>query len=265
VHITVINTPVALPAALSPKDTYVAVDVLRNTSSILAALTGGQASQIYPARTVSDAMALKQRLEVDEQGDVFTAGEVNSLKPPELDMDNSPAALFKASKLAGKRLIMVSTNGTILLNDLMARGARQILIGSFPNLKALATLCHRLGQDVQICCSGSKGKVSLEDSGFAGALTEALQERVSVIQQGEGIEEALSIWHAAQRRIDRLFAQAPHAKELQHLGKYEDLAFVSSYHVDAVPMLSVETGCITVDTLGLTQSMLWQEDSKKKY
>ena len=95
----------------------VVFDVLRATTSMLTALASG-AERVYPVREISDALALRTRLPQS----ALLAGERHGLRiraamtgGTDFDFGNSPRE-FTADRVAGKSIIMTTTNGTRALH-----------------------------------------------------------------------------------------------------------------------------------------------------
>jgi 2-phosphosulfolactate phosphatase len=163
------------PQALAGVDCVV-FDVLRATSSMLAALAQG-APRIYPARTISDALALRRShpaalLAGERDGVRILAAQSGGV---DFDLGNSPRE-FTAESVAGREIIMTTTNGTRALQA--CRGARRILAGAFLNLGALG---RRLQTDrparVLVVCAGTFEEAAYEDALAAGALCELVWQQ----------------------------------------------------------------------------------------
>lgn len=153
-------------ANLSSSDLAVVVDVLRATSTITAAVAGGYRS-VLCAATIDQARALRATGRV-------LAGEQHCVTPGGFDQGNSPA---DAARPRGDELILATTNGapTILA---AAANAPCVLIGCLLNLAAVVREIHnRLDPScatIQLVCSGTNGRVALEDVYLAGRLSALL-------------------------------------------------------------------------------------------
>ena len=75
--------------------------------------------------------------------------------------------LFKNKKIA-----FTTTNGTQAIKT--AENAKEITIASFLNITAVANYLIQKEEDILIICAGRKGKISMEDSLFAGAIVEKM-------------------------------------------------------------------------------------------
>lgn len=162
-------------ASLSQRDlsqtVCVVFDVLRATTSMLTALANG-AQAIIPVAEISEALALRQKSPT-----VLLAGERNGLRirsdltgSIDFDLGNSPRD-FTAEKVAGKTIVMTTTNGTRALRA--CAGARMILVSAFLNMRAtIHWLKENEPQHLILVCSGTLEEPALEDVLAAGAMCE---------------------------------------------------------------------------------------------
>lgn len=230
--------PVSITQVDLSQQTIVAVDVLRATSTIVAACER-QVERVIPAETLDDALKLAQLFE-----NSVLAGEVDSIKPPAFSFDNTPAGLYLAEEISNQTVILRTSNGTRLLKKLQEQQAQQVVIASFINLHIVAQYLHSLDQDVFICCAGTAEEVSLEDIGFAGALIEALNALRPDRTLSDAAQIAISVWQDAQCDIDTLFSRSSHAQRLIKLGRSDDLDFIAKMRFDCLPVFWGSTGMI---------------------
>jgi len=156
------------PASLT-NTICVVFDVLRATSSMVTALSHGAVS-IQPARSISDAVRLKQL-----RADWLLAGERDGVRirsdatgGVDFDLGNSPRE-FTPAVVEGRSIVMTTTNGTRALQA--CHGASATLICSFLNLRATAEYVSNLArQSLLLICSGTGERVAYEDVLCAGAL-----------------------------------------------------------------------------------------------
>ncbi len=131
-HIDVVLHPAeiatVLPARNLSATTCVVFDVLRATSSMITALAHG-ATEIYPVRTIEEAMALKARM-----SGALLGGERNGDLIEGFDVGNSP--LEYTERVNGRRIVTTTTNGTIALRA--CDGAERVLVGAMLNIDAVA-------------------------------------------------------------------------------------------------------------------------------
>ncbi len=190
----------------------VVVDIFRATSTMVAALSHG-VTEILPFADLESCRAMQAH-------GYLIAGERNGLTAPGFELGNSPVA-FLEGNYVGKKLAMTTTNGTLAIEK--SKGAAQILIGAFPNLKATATYIQSQNLDVLIHCAGWKGRFNLEDSLYAGALVQALSG--SHAHQEDGALAMGSLFAQEGKNLATYLAQASHAKRLQNHGIEADIDY----------------------------------------
>lgn len=148
----------------------VVIDVLRATSTIVEALANG-AGAVYPAPSTEDALKLLSSL---GREDTLLCGERRWAKVEGFDLGNSPSE-FTAERVAGKRLVMSTTNGTEALTA--AAVADRVVVGSFLNLGGVARAVAGK-PSLAIICAGQENTFSLDDVVCAGTLL----NRVKAVQ-----------------------------------------------------------------------------------
>lgn len=197
--------------------TVVVIDVLRATSTIVEALANG-ATAIYPAPSTESALKLLSSL---GREDTLLCGERRWLKVEGYDLGNSPAE-YTPARVAGRRLVMSTTNGTRALTA--AAGAARVVVGSFLNLGAVARAVADASSLV-IICAGQEDTFSLDDVVCAGALLDRV-----IPAEGEGVtvnDAALAAISLAQRfESDPAFLlQTMAGRSLAENGFASDVAF----------------------------------------
>lgn len=154
----------------------VVFDVFRATSSMITALANGAAA-VIPVAEIPEALAAREKDRA-----VLLAGERNGLRIRAdqtggvgFDLGNSPRE-FTAEKVAGKTVVMTTTNGTRALKA--CEHARSVLAGSFLNLTATAEAVARCDPEMLlVVCAGTFEETAYEDALAAGALCDALWSR----------------------------------------------------------------------------------------
>ena len=186
--------PETLKAEFLADKTAVAIDVLRATSSLLAALANG-ATRVVPTLEVAEARALKAR---STAGTVVLGGERGGLLIEGFDVANTPQE-FSAEVVTGKTVVMTTTNGTRAI--LTALPAARLYVAALNNVTATArALAERCLGDVVLVASGTERFVSWEDTFCAGAIA----ERLTGARDGRGWRLtdsaiiALEAWRAAR-------------------------------------------------------------------
>jgi len=105
-------------------------DVLRASSTICSALYNG-AKEIIPTTNSEQAMNIYVGLDRESR---FVGGEQNLQKPSGFDAGNSPTEYTK-EKVAGKTIILTTTNGTPLFTK--AKSSKVRLIAAFVNFNTV--------------------------------------------------------------------------------------------------------------------------------
>jgi 2-phosphosulfolactate phosphatase len=146
----------------------VVLDVLFATSSIVAALAHG-AREVIP---MLDGDAARAEARLHPEGSYVLSGELDATTIAGF-AHPMPLALV-AQDLAGKALIYSTTNGTVALAR--AKDASRVYAGALLNGEAVVERVSRelAGETVLIACSGSVGRVNLEDLYGAGYLVSLL-------------------------------------------------------------------------------------------
>ncbi len=150
----------------------VVIDVLRATSTIATALYNG-AKEIIPVDSVERCIQLGKELEC------ITAGERDGQVAPGLQYGNSSFE-YPREFIGNKTLVLTTTNGTKLLHMALAKGATEIITGSFLNLSAVCDHLSSINKNVILGCAAWKDKPNLEDTLFAGAVVSQVKDHFSI-------------------------------------------------------------------------------------
>lgn len=201
-----------------PQDRIVVViDVLRATSVIVQALSQG-ASEIIPVATVEEAF---QMAKVFQRESILLGGERESKKIPGFDLGNSPKE-YVEEKVKGKKIILATTNGTKAFQ--LVPPEKEILVGSFFNIGAVAKRCLDLEKDILVFLSGNGGSFSLEDTLCAGMLIKRIiTEREGSFSLTDSSLCAQIIFQKYENHLLEAFKQSHHGRELILQGFEDDL------------------------------------------
>jgi 2-phosphosulfolactate phosphatase len=212
--------------------TIVVVDILRATSCMTTALAHG-IECITPFAQLNECLAMK------ENG-FLTAGERDGKKVDGFDLGNSPFE-YMDPELKGKKIAFTTTNGTQAIAK--SAGAKEIIIGSFLNISAVAEYLKNTSSDILIVCAGWKGKVNLEDTLFAGALVDKLKNVTQCACDAPLAAQRLYI--QAKYNMAAYLKDSSHVKRLANLNIQKDIGFcltVDQYKI--VPVL--EDGSLVI-------------------
>ena len=219
------NRP-ALFTALSPAllhlydvstSIVVIIDVLRATSTIATALFNG-AKYIIPVDSVAEC------IRIGKQVDGITAGERDGRIAEGLIHGNSPFE-YPRTFIKDKKLILTTTNGTKLLHMALEKKARAIITGSFSNLSAVCNFLKEQKKNIILGCAAWKDRVNLEDTLFAGAVIEHLQDNVEI--NCDSSMMALQIYRDAKRDLYGFMKEknASHYLRLKGYGLEKDIRY----------------------------------------
>jgi 2-phosphosulfolactate phosphatase len=163
-----------IPAGVQAADIagrpVIVVDLLRATSTIVAALANG-ARAVVPALASDEAIRIAQGL---ERGGVLLAGERGGERISGFALGNSPGEMTPEA-VGGKIVVMSTTNGTPAIRA--AEGGAPVLIGAATNFAATIERVRDLigdDGDVAILCAGRERGFALEDAYAAGRFAQAL-------------------------------------------------------------------------------------------
>ncbi len=144
--------------------TVVVFDVLRATTTIIAALAAG----VRSVRAFADLAEAKSAKVATPEA--ILCGELNALPVPGVDMGNSPGQF--TPEHAGRDVLLATTNGTKALNA--ARSAAALFAGALVNAKSAARTAASANRAVLLLGSGTNGEISMEDTIGAGAVCDHL-------------------------------------------------------------------------------------------
>lgn len=189
----------------------VIIDVFRATTTIVTAMENG-VNEVKTCLEVDQAIALKK-------DDFLVGGERNGVKVKGMDVDNSPLS-FLDKKYKNQKLAISTTNGTKAVD--MSLDAKEIIIGAFVNLSAVAHYIKQSNLDILLVCAGWKGKMSTEDFMYAGAIVSLLSDEVVLTDSSE---IALNYYEKNKECCQEKLNTCEHANRLKKLNKQRDMDF----------------------------------------
>jgi len=227
-NIKVCLSPSLFPIYCDRKSIVVVVDVLRATSAICTALDLGVQS-IRPVSTLEDALDFK------DKEDYVLAAERNGKIVRGFDLGNSPTEYSRQS-LEGKKMVLTTTNGTRAIN--IAKRDHPVVVGSFLNLAVLTNYLIEQDKNIIILCAGWKGDFCLEDTLFAGALTEKLVKNERFFFENDSTANSLMLYQKAKGNMFDFLKDSQHRKRLEHLGIENDIRYcLEQNKLNVVPIL----------------------------
>ncbi len=171
-------------------DIYIVIDVIRATTAITSIFDRG-AARVLVADTVEQAREVAQKV----PGRLL-CGERNVQPLPGFDYGNSPSQFARAN-LAGRELILTTTNGTRAFFACPEQSTR--LAGCFYNAHAVTsyalTCAHEQAGNIAIVCAAEHGYFALDDTVCAGYLALEIQRQYPAIESQESVIAATSLYH----------------------------------------------------------------------
>lgn len=206
----------------------VVVDIFRATSAMVTAFQHGAAS-IIPVSTIKEARAYKEK-------GFLAGGERNGEVVKGFEFGNSPFSYMHES-IRDREIALTTTNGTRAIN-IASKGADMVLIGSFLNLQALADHLETQGKDVIIFCAGWRDRFNMEDSLFAGALTNLLLTSGKFNSECDSANASSLVYRTGRKNLMSFLKTCSHRKRLAHLHLEKDVEYCLQRDItDVIPVL----------------------------
>jgi len=208
--------------------TVVIVDLLRATSVISTAFECG-VEMVIPVKTLEEAMLYKK------YNNHIVAAERNTMLIEGFDYGNSPFHYIDSDVL-GKNLVLTTTNGTKAIH--LAKD-HKVITASFLNIDAVTNYLVNDNNDIIILCSGWKGFFNLEDSIFAGALSEKLLLTNSFNANCDSLQASREIYSLAKSDIFGFLSKSSYRKRNMSDQVIKDTKFCLNPYIKSniVPML----------------------------
>ncbi|MGW8315396.1 MAG: 2-phosphosulfolactate phosphatase [Bacteroidales bacterium] len=186
--IEVCYSPALFPYYENRDAVVVVTDILRASSAIVTAFMNG-ADRIIPVGTLEEARALKEK-------GYLVAAERDGIVRDFADFGNSPFN-FTPERVRGREIVYSTTNGTQAIHQ--ASTGKQVLIGAWLNLTALALHIRKEKKDLLVLCAGWKNKFNLEDTLFAGALAQQVLQEEGFYTICDATLGAIDLYEAASQ------------------------------------------------------------------
>jgi len=187
------------------------------------------AKAIIPVAQVEDCLTYSGK-------GYLLAAERNGEVVEGYDFGNSPFS-YTAEKVAGKTVVLTTTNGTKALH--LARKASKIVIGSFLNLTALCNWLNTQENNVLLLCAGWKDQFNLEDTIFAGAVLHNIRTQFTDFDDAGVAAEDLYL--LAKDNLRAYIGKSAHSHRMLALNIEEDINFCLQVDIcTAIPVLEGE-------------------------
>ena len=190
------------------------VDILRATSVISTAFHYG-ISELIPVSSLEEA---KQY--INKEG-YIVAAERNAEPIEGIPLGNSPFQ-YMNDDVNNKRLVLTTTNGT---KSIKLASKHEVISASFVNQDAVYNFIMRSKKDVVVLCSGWKGLVNMEDSIFAGILSDKLLKTNEFKSQCDSVLASVAIKRDAGNDLFSYLEDSAHRNRLKHLNMEADTKF----------------------------------------
>ncbi len=215
----------------------VVIDVLRSSTTIIAALQNG-AREVIPVGSIESAVKISGSL----FGDVtLRGGERNGKMIQGFNLGNSPLE-YTESTVRGKSIIFCTTNGSVAM--VKSRYAKTMVIGAFVNLTEVVKCIKTLEADVLLLCAGrpaNAGAFSLEDVVCGGMIIQKLMQDKSIeVELTDSSTAALSLSKSFGKSILKMLKNTDHGKYLIDIGFLNDIKLCAG--IDTMPILPMLIG-----------------------
>ena len=224
--IEVCFSPISYPLFANNEAIVVVIDIFRATSAICTALHYG-VKGIIPVATIQEAK------EYQSKG-YLAAAERNGEIQEGFDMGNSPFS-YMNEELKGKQIALTTTNGTQAIAA--SKDAHKVVIGSFLNLTLLSTWLENQNRDIILLCSGWKNKFNLEDTLFAGAVSQRLLSSGKFENSCDTTRAATILYENAKQDLFEFLGNSSHRSRLEKLNLEKDIRYC--LETDKTPVIPV--------------------------
>ena len=207
-------------------DVYVVVDVLRFSTTVITALDNGFES-VYATPSLDKALPLSRAK------DIPLAAEVEGIKPPMANLDNSPLEILSIGRTyveSGRKELVIRSTAGALLTITLAKINVNTYIGSTINASALAKKLIGKGYGtINIVCAGYKAKeFAIEDFIGAGAIIHEIKKLCNDITLNEEGLAAYYLYKSVNSSLKEVFSQGKSGKIVLGTGHDHDIEIASN-------------------------------------
>jgi 2-phosphosulfolactate phosphatase len=214
VHVAL--SPAEFPELALGDGAAVVVDVLRATSTVVAACVAG-CRRVIPVADAEAARSRAARLAADR---ALLAGERAGEPIPGFDLGNSPLE-YTAERVRGRTIILTTTNGTRAM--LAAGTAAAAAVAALTNVEAAARWALGQARDLTVLCAGEAGAFSLEDAVCAGVLVARMRAAAPGLELSDAALAAVRLGEHYEARLGRLGEDSHWARHLAARGRAADV------------------------------------------
>lgn len=218
----------------SENDTVIVVDVFRASATMCTMLNNG-ATAIIPVSDSETAREFKSK-------GYLVGAERNTKKCDFADFGNSPFDYSK-ERVKGKSIVFTTTNGTRAID--VAKDCKELIIGSFPNISAVAERCIKNAERIVVLCAGWNNRINIEDTLFGGAFAEKLIEMTNVEFNSDAIKMSYKLWLKVKGNLNEFIQVSDHYKRLIDNGAVGDAEYcLTPNSISKVPIYNKIDGMI---------------------
>ncbi|HLW10919.1 MAG TPA: 2-phosphosulfolactate phosphatase, partial [Fermentimonas sp.] len=123
----------------------------------------------------------------------------------------------------GKSIVFTTTNGTRAID--VAKDCKELIIGSFPNISAVAERCIKSAERIVVLCAGWNNRINIEDTLFGGAFAEKLIEMTNVEFNSDAIKMSYKLWLKVKGNLNEFIQVSDHYKRLRDNGAVGDTEY----------------------------------------
>jgi 2-phosphosulfolactate phosphatase len=230
-RLDVFLTPGETTASALADRTVVVLDILRASTTIVEALNNG-AKTVFPVASIEEALRLAHSFGRDE---LLLTGERRCLPIEGFHLGNSPRE-FTPQKVAGKTLVMTTTNGTAAMA--LTGSAARVYVAAMLNLSAVVDELVRSEAEPVFLCAGRERQFALEDAACAGEFAVRLmQARPGEWQLNDGARAAVALAREFGTGVP-MFELTAGGRGILEAGLHEDLPYCAQVDLhDVVPIL----------------------------
>jgi 2-phosphosulfolactate phosphatase len=220
--VEVVLTPAYLSQSLLAGKSVVVFDVLRATTTIIAALAAGIRSvhafgDLDNARSAAAAQTPRPIL----------CSELHALPAPGVDLGNSPGQF--TAEYWGRDVFMATTNGTKALNA--ARSASALFAGALVNAAAAAKAAASANRAILLLGSGTNGEIAMEDTIGAGAVCHYLLQQTRYSLANDAARMAYRLFLACRDDLPRVLRDCQGGRNVAKVGLEADIDFAARLDV----------------------------------
>jgi 2-phosphosulfolactate phosphatase len=226
----IVISPALLPAEFEGEICAV-IDVLRATTTIVAAMAGGAAE----VRPCLNAHAARQEAKALKTG-FLLGGEEKGLRIPGFDLGNSPLEYAGSRAVDGKAILFATTNGTPALSKAYQGSHLPVFIAAIVNVSTVAAAMVALTArimpaGIRLVCAGRYGQPSKEDIFSAGLMgrkvMDGLHKAGIACEISDAASIAMQFYEVNKTRTLDVLAGSEHGRYLQQIGFVADIEFAS--------------------------------------